>query len=124
MDLQADQAVMERVLGEAIVIEPANRPTAAAIVAMIPKSWGTTEACDDYHVGASRLLVATVKLGVRETRVCEAGAMRESVVRRVSRGRKAWPWNAPSGRSTGQRIVKSLDLFDESMASGFLRMWG
>jgi O-acetyl-ADP-ribose deacetylase (regulator of RNase III) len=63
VDLQADRAVMERVLGEAIVIEPANRPTAAAIVAMIPKSWGTMEPSDDHDDGAPRLLVATVTGG-------------------------------------------------------------
>jgi hypothetical protein len=65
VDLQADRAVMERVLGEAIVIEPANRATAlaAAIVAMIPKSWGTIEASDDHDDGAPRLLLATVTGG-------------------------------------------------------------
>jgi serine/threonine protein kinase len=44
---EADEAVMKKVLGEAMVIEPANRATAEAIVAMMPEAWETMEASDD-----------------------------------------------------------------------------
>jgi serine/threonine protein kinase len=59
-----DEKVLGKVLGNALVFEPANRATAAAIVAMMPAAWDTVESsCKDNGYEASNLVPTTLVLG-------------------------------------------------------------
>jgi hypothetical protein len=57
----ADEEMMRKVLCKALVIEPANRADAAAIVAMMPAAWDTMESgCKDNVYEASNLPPTTL----------------------------------------------------------------